>query len=286
MRFFLRSRQFKKTVAIIAIVLALAITVGLFGGFMAPQAGIIGTITAPFQKLNNSIAGTFIDFANNFKSAAELSAQKEELEAEISELKGQLVDYYDILNQNEEYKKYLEIKEQNPDFKFCPSMVTAVDPDDIFGGFTLDSGSINGVSLYDPVITDAGLVGFITEVGLTTSKVSTVLSPSLVCGAYDSRTNDAGALSGTTELALQNQTRFYNLPRTCSVAVGDIIVTSGSGVFPDKIIIGTVSNIASDPISSSLYATITPAVDFESLKNVMVITDFKGQGNELISGDE
>ncbi len=284
MRFFLRSRQFKKTASIVAIVVVLSIIAGLCGGFMSPQAGILGTIAAPFQKLSNSVVGTFADFANNFKSAAELGAQKEELEAEINELRGQIVDYYDILNQNKEYKKYLEIKDQNPDFKFCPAMVTAIDPDDIFSGFTLDAGSLHGVKLYDPVITDAGLVGYITEVGLITSKVTTILSPSLVCGAYDSRTNDAGALSGTTEFATQNLTRFYNLPRTCSVAVGDIIVTSGSGIFPDKLVIGTVNNISSDPISSSLYATVTPAVDFDNLRNVMIITDFNGKGNELISG--
>lgn len=285
MRFFLRSRQFKKILSVVAILLAVCILAGIFGGLMSPQAGIVGIFTAPFQKLSNSVVGAFSVFAENFRSAAELNAEKQELQTEVDALRGQLVDYYDILNENEDYKKYLEIKEQNPDFKFCPAMVTAYDPDDIFSGFTLDAGSLNGVSLYDPVITDAGLVGYITEVGFTTSKVTTILSPSLTCGAYDSRTNDAGALSGTTELATQNQTRFFNLPRTCSVAVGDIIVTSGSGIFPDKLIIGTVSNIASDAISSSLFATVSPAVNFEELRNVMILTGFAGQGNQLISGE-
>lgn len=285
LRFFLRSSRFRKTVSIVAIIIAAAIITALIGGFMAPQAGVLGAIAAPFQTVGGAVASTVSEFLENFRSAAELNNEKQKLEAEVNSLREQLVDYYDKTSENEFYKEYLEIKDNNAEFKFCSAMLIAVDPDDAFGGFVISAGVLNGVQQYDPVITDAGLVGYVTEVGATTSKVTTILDPSLTCGAYDSRTSDAGALSGDTELARKGETRFYNLPRTCSVAVGDIIVTSGSGVFPDKLIIGTVNNIQNDPLSSSLYATVTPAVDFENIRRVMVITDFEGQGNELFSGD-
>lgn len=286
MRFFLRSPQFKKTIAIVAVVLALAIAAGLIGGYMAPQAGIIGSVIAPFQKLGNTVIGAFSELSSNFKSAAELNAEKEKLQSEVNALREQLVDYEQAVNENKFYENYLEIKELNPDFEFYPAQVLSSDPDDLFGGFTVDAGSLSGVSLYDPVITDEGLVGFVSELSATNAKVTTVLDPQLTCGAFDSRTADAGVLSGTTELAVKGQTRFYNLPRTCSVAVGDIIVTSGSGIFPDNLIIGTINNISNDPLSSSLYATVTPTVNFGELKNVMIITSFAGQGNELIDGEE
>lgn len=282
MRFFLRSPQFKKTVAIVAAILALAIAAGLIGGYMAPQAGIIGSIVAPFQKLGNTVMGTLDELSDNFKSAAQLNAEKEMLQSEVNSLREQLVDYEQAINENEFYKDYLEIKELNPDFKFCPAQVVSSDPDDMFGGFTVDTGSLSGVSLYDPVITDEGLVGYVSELSATNAKITTVLDPQLTCGAFDSRTADAGVLSGTTELAQKGQTRFYNLPRTCSVAVGDLVVTSGSGIFPDNLIIGTINNISNDPLSSSLYASVTPTVNFGELKNVMIITSFAGQGNALI----
>ncbi len=249
---------------------------------MSPQASIMGAITAPFQKLGTVIVQTFEEIGDNYDSAAKLNAEKDKLQAEVNKLREQLVDYQSAISDNEFYKDYLEIKDANPDFKFCPAFVTTKDPDDVFGSITIDVGSMDGISLYDPVITDAGLVGYVSQVGVSTSKVTTILSSSLTCGAYDSRTNDAGAISGTVELAGDGKTRFYNLPRTCSVAIGDIIVTSGSGVFPEKLIIGTIDNINHDPLSSSLYATITPAVDLDELKNVMVLTSFAGQGNELI----
>ncbi len=282
MRFFLRSPQFKKTIAIIAVVLALAVAAGLIGGHMAPQAGIIGSVVAPFQKLGNTVMGALDEIGRNFKSAAELNAEKEKLQSEVNSLRDQLVDYEQAVNENEFYKDYLEIKELNPDFKFCPAQVISSDPDDIFGGFTVDTGSLRGVSLYDPVITDEGLVGYVSQLSATNAKITTVLDPKLTCGAFDSRTADAGVLSGTTEMAQKGHTRFYNLPRTCSVAVGDLVVTSGSGIFPDNLIIGTINNISNDPLSSSLYATVTPTVNFEELKSVMIITSFAGQGNALI----
>lgn len=285
MRFFFRSKQFKTALSVVLVVIVLAVLSGLLGGTMSPQAGIIGAVTAPFEKLGTSIVNGFNEMSSNFKSAASLNAENDKLKAEINSLREQLVDYQSAITDNEFYKKYLEIKDANPDFKFCPALVTAKDPDDIYGGFLVDSGSLQGVELYDPVITDEGLVGYVTQVGITTSKVTTILNPSLVCGAYDSRTNDAGALKGDTEYAAVGQTKFYNLPRTCSVAVGDIIVTSGSGIFPDKIIIGTINTIKNDSLTSSLFATVTPAVDFSSLRSVMIITDFDGQGNELTRED-
>lgn len=282
MRFFLRSPQFRKTAIIVAVVLVLTITAAAIGGFMAPQAGLMGAVAAPFQKLGAAISGAWNENAANYQSAAKLNAEKKALEEEVNELREQLVDYQQAINQNKFYEDYLGIKEVNPDFKFCSGMIISSDPDDIFGGFTVDAGSLNGVALYDPVITDAGLVGYVTQVGPSTSKITTILSPSLTCGAFDSRTNDAGALSGTAEFAAKGNTRFYNLPRTCSVAVGDLVITSGNGVFPSGLIIGSVTNIGNDSLSSSLYATIEPAVNFDELTEVMIITSFAGQGNPLI----
>lgn len=285
MRFFFRSPQFKKAVVIVVLVVALAVTVGLIGGYMSPQAGVLGAVAAPFQKLGNAVVDAFNTVVDNYKSAAILNNEKEKLQNEVNKLRDQLTEYEEAVNENEFYEKYLDIKDANPDFKFAPAMVLTYDPDDIFCGFTVGVGSFHGISLYDPVITDEGVVGYISEVGITTSKVTTILDPELVCGAFDSRTADAGVLSGSTEFASQGYTRFYNLPRTCSVAVGDLVITSGSGVFPDGLILGSINNIGSDPVSSSLFATVTPTASIGELKKVMVITEFTGQGNQLTNGE-
>lgn len=271
---------------IVAVVIVFSITVRIIGGIMSPQAGLAGAIAAPFQRLGTTIKNSFEDVGKRWSKGDELARENDQLKKQINELTEQLVDYQTVLGENEFYKDYLEIKDSNPDFVFCPAMKIAGDPDDPFGGFVIDVGTHDGVALYDPVITDAGLVGYITETAFSTAKVTTILNPELNCGAYDTRTDDAGAVAGTRELAVAGKTRLYNLPRSCSVTVGDIIVTSGSGIFPDKLIIGRVENIQNDPISSSLYAEITPSVNFDELRNVMVLTSFDGQGNGLIGNGD
>lgn len=282
MKFFLRSRQFKIFLAVVAAILALSITAGIIGSSMSPQANLVGAVTAPFVKLGTSVKNAIKDANDRWNKGSVLLEENKQLRDEVASLREQLVDYHSAVADNEFYKDYLKLKDENPDFEFCPAMIISTDPDDIYGGFTLDVGTHQGASLYAPVITSEGLVGYITEIGLTTCKVTTILSPSLTCGAYDSRTNDAGAVSGNSTDIKDQCTRLFNLPRTCSVAVGDVIVTSGNGVFPEKLVIGTISKVKSDPITSSLFAVITPSVDFENLRNVMVITSFDGRGNELI----
>ena len=121
-------------------------------------------------------------------------------------------------------------------------------------------------------------MGYISQVGLTTSKVTTILSPQIVAGANDSRTGDTGVISGTADFAAEKKLKFYNLTRDCQIAVGDTVITSGEGLFPDGLLIGTVETIKSDSNTSSLYSTVIPFVDFTDIRNVMVITDFEGQG--------
>ncbi len=285
MRFFFRSRQFKIFLAAVAVIVGFSIIISIFGSYISPQASLGEAFVAPFKSLAATVKRSVDDFYNRFAKADEIVLENDKLKAELNELREKLVDYEGAVQDNEFLKDFLEIKENNPDYQFCPAFVTAIDPDDEFGGFTLDRGLTDGIDLYDPVITASGLVGYVTEVGFSTCKVTTILSPELTCGAYASRTNDAGVISGERSLALEGKTRLYNLSRTCTVAVGDIIVTSGSGVFPAGRIVGTVINIQNDPLTSSLYAVIEPAAELKALKNVMVITSFSGQGDALSVGD-
>lgn len=278
MRFFFRSRKFKIILAVAAALIAVSVACAVIGGKMSPQANIAGTVTAPFRALATKISDGISDFVGAYTEGEELSLKNAELESEIAELREKLADYEQAENENSFYKDYLEIKDKNPSFKFAPATLISRDREDPYMGFTINKGTVNGISANDPVITDAGLVGFISQAGLTTSKVVTVLSPELTAGVLDNRTNDSGALSGSAKLALDGKTRFYNLSRSCNIAIGDYVVTSGEGIFPSGLLIGTIQSIGSDKYNTSIYAEVKPFVDFESLKGVMVITDFEGQG--------
>ncbi len=281
MRFFFRSRQFKIIARGFGRAYSNSRRIGGFaviGGRMSPGANIFGTVTAPFRSLASKISGGISSFVEVYTEGEKLNIKNAELETEISELRKKLADYEQAVSENEFYKNYLDIKDANPSFKFVAATLISRDKEDPYKGFIINKGSVNRSSAYDPVITDEGLVGYIGEVGLTTSKVVTVLSAELTAGALDNRTSDSGVLSGSAELASEGLTKFYNLSRSCNIAVGDYVVTSGEGIFPKGLLIGTVQTIGSDKYNTSIYANVKPFADIDGIRGVMVITEFEGQG--------
>lgn len=284
MRFFFRSKQFK---IILVISLSLLIISGIsfvIGGTISPQANILGTLTAPLRSLATDISNSFSDIGKAFNEGNEIMLENAQLETEINELREQLKDYEKAIGENEFLKEYLELKEVNKDYKFASAKLISIDKDDPYKGFVINRGSLHSIQKNDPVITNAGLVGFVTEVGLTTSKVTTVLSPELVAGALDNRTNDSGLLSGNLEFAEKGFARFYNLSRSCNIAIGDYVVTSGEGIFPEGLLIGTITSIGSDKYNTSIYAEVKPFVNLNEIRDVMLITDFEGQGGIIGEG--
>ena len=278
MRFFFRSRQFKIIAAVFAALIVIAAVTAAVGGRMSPGANIFGTVTAPFRSLASNISGGISSFVEVYTEGEKLNIKNAELETEISELRKKLADYEQAVSENEFYKNYLDIKDANPSFKFVAATLISRDKEDPYKGFIINKGSVNGVSAHDPVITDEGLVGYIGEVGLTTSKVVTVLSAELTAGALDNRTSDSGVLSGSAELASEGLTKFYNLSRSCNIAVGAYVVPSGEGISPKGLLIGTVQTIGSDKYNTSIYANVKPFADIDGIRGVMVITEFEGQG--------
>lgn len=278
MRFFFLSKQFKIIVLIAVALIAISIFCMVLGSRIAPQSDILGTITAPFKSVATFASNSVKDFISAYTEGDELMLKNTELEAEINELRETIVDYEALQKENEFLKNYLEIKEQNPDYKFVPAYKIAGDNQDIYKGFTINKGSVHGISVNDPVITNAGLVGYIDEVGLTTCKVTTVLSPDITLGALGNRTSDSGIVSGAIEFAEKGRTKFYNLSRSCNIAIGDYVVSSGEGIFPEGLLIGEIKAVGSDLYNTSIYAEVEPFANIENIREVMVLTDFEGKG--------
>ena len=285
MRFFFKSRQFKVLLSIFLVLIAVSVTCILIGGKISPQADLIGTISAPFREGITKLSNGISNFFSAYAQGNEIMLENAELESEINRLRQQLADYETKKTENEFYKQYLDIKDQNPDFKFAPANLISRDNTDPYKSFVINKGSLAGISEKDPVITEAGLVGYISEVGLTTSKVATLLAPDVKMGALDNRTSDSGVVSGDFSLIEQGLTKFYNLSRSCNVAVGDFVVTSGEGIFPKGLLIGSIQSVGSDEYNTSFYATVEPFADLDNIRNVMVITDFGGQGGIAVEGD-
>lgn len=264
--------------AVLAVLVAGAVLITLISGAVSPITGAIGAVAKPIEQFIGDITQGAQDFSNKLEQGEKHLLENEKLKEEINDLKGQLIDYETIKKENEFYKDYLEIKDKHTDFEFEEAGILSKNADDPYGSFLINEGSISGISQYDPVITSAGLVGYVIEVFPSYSKVATIKDASLTCGGYDLRTNDIGVVEGTLEQAKEGKTRIKNISKDSTVAIGDMVVSSGGGVFPKGLLIGTIESLHREDYNSSVYGIVKTAVDFENLTRVMVITRFAGQG--------
>lgn len=281
MRFFFRSPQFKKILAVFLALVTIATVLGIIGGTASPGSSILGAVVTPIQKMFTSVSNNLKDRKTALQNGRELMDQNEQLQAEVDRLTEELLQAQEAVRQNEFYKEFLELKEHNPDFQMEPA--TKIDGDNLdpYRGFIIDKGSINGIAQYDPVITASGLIGYVSEVSLSYSKVTTLLSADMKVGGMDKRTADVGVISGSYELARQGFCRIYNLPRTSSVTLGDYIVTSGGGIFPSGLLIGKIEQVRAEENNTSIYAIVKPSVDMSDIREVMVLTYFSGHGTAV-----
>ena len=276
---FFKSRKFKVLIALFIMLIALMLRASWTGGLSPAIEQVAGAVVAPFLKLSSPISDGVSGFFRRYARADEVAQENEALRSEINELRAQLVNYEEYKHENEELRKYLDIeyKEEHPDFEMTPAAVVARDPDSRFYSFTIDKGSLDGVAPYDPVVCADGLVGRVKEVGLTYSKVITILDVEIDVGAYDARTRDIGIVNGSVALAADGRCIMNYLPRESGAAQGDLVVTSGGNLYPKGLVIGKIARLDNAPGNISLYAEIEPTADIRNLTDVMVITSFNGQ---------
>lgn len=281
MRKFFRSFQFKILVIVLAVLLAGGLTAAFTYNGASPVSTIFGTVFEPVHRLTAWISGELNSVGGSFVSSGTYKAENDELKKEIEKYQNELADYEEMRRQNEQYEQLLQIKEQHPDQQYETAIVIGRDSSDPFGGFTINSGSTSGVSVNDPVISGSYLIGIVTEVQPTYSKVRTILDPKINISAYDIRTREEGFVSGTSELAGKGLCALNGLNTASAVSPGGVVYTSGvGGVFPRDLIVGTVTEVRSSESDISSYAVIKPGVDILSLQDVTVITSFDGQNTQ------
>lgn len=122
-----------------------------------------------------------------------------------------------------------------------------------------------------PVIADEGLVGYVISVTNNTSKVQTIIDSSSAVTATISTTEDSIACKGSLEKSMLKATY---IPTTANVSEGDLVETSGmGGIYPKGITIGKIEETIETSNVLDRYAWIKPAVDFNKLETVLVITN-------------
>lgn len=258
--------------------LSLIIVSFRFSSVMSPVRTGIGYVISPMQKGINSVGTSVSRQLDKLKSMNDLLDKNAELERQNAELKMQnsilVQDKYEL----DGLRALYELDQKYADYKKVAARVISKDTNSFYSVFTIDKGTDNGLAVDMNVMAGNGLVGIITEVGKNYSKVRSIIDDSSYVSGMFLKTSDNCDIKGDLELLDSGYIRVESISMNAEVEENYEVVTSNiSDKYLQGILIGYVSNIKVDASNMSKEAYLRPAVDFEHLEEVLIITELKEQ---------
>lgn len=244
-----------------------------------PLNVISGYVLVPVQQGLNLAGSWARERVENLEDLKKVKSENEELKAQVAELtlenNALLQERYEL----QELRELYELDNDYSDLNKIAANVIGKDTGNWFNMFIIDKGSNDGIRVDMNVIADGGLVGIVTKTGPNWAQVRSIIDDMSNVSAMILKNSDLcyvrGDLQMMTEGTMQlNQLRDEN----DEVEPGDKVVTSyASAKYHRGILIGYVNEITTDANNLTKSGSLTPAVDFEHLSTVFIITDLKQQ---------
>lgn len=234
----------------------------------------VGTVTTPVQSFSARASSAIMGFFQRIFKTTDADQENEQLRVRIAQYE-QIEQRLDEAEQeNKRLRALLGYAEEQEFPSYVTARVIAKDPGVWFSIFTINAGRKHGVEENMPVIGAAGLVGRVTEVGATWSKVISIVDTTSSVSVMVERTRDNGMARGLLSGDGSELLELYYLPAGSDLVPGDIIVTNGlGGIFPKGVMIGTVIEVSRQSADAQAgNAILQPAIDFQHIEEVLVLT--------------
>ncbi len=245
--------------------------------FNRPLNVVVGKVIVPFQQGIGKMGGWLSKRSDELEQIRNLLDENARLKEQIAVLTEENIllqqDKYELNN----LRQLMELNEQYEEYKKVGARIIARDSGNWYSSFIVDKGSNQGIEADMNVIAGGGLVGRVTAVGPNWARVTSIISDNSNVSGMTISTGNNLIVSGDLQLMSQGNIRFGQLVDSKNlVAEGDKIVTSNiSDKYLPNLLIGYISSIDRDSNNLTKSGLITPAVDFEHLEEVLIITDRK-----------
>jgi rod shape-determining protein MreC len=271
-----------RLVAIVLVLVSLALITVYFReseeGTLHSAQRIGLSVAMPFEVAGERIARPFRDA---WGWAADLIGAKEEnarLKKEVEELRKDVIRAQTAVAENERIRELLDFVD-GPKFpegfngvatRVVGRPISAYDQEVLVA-----AGSPSGIQRNDPVVTEDGLVGLVTDVTSNGAKVTLLTDQSSAVSALVLESGAAGIVrhgpSDSSALVLDR------VGKDELVAENDLVITAGwqsgqlESLYPRGIPIGTVESVGQQDVDLYKRIQVTPLVDFDSLAEVIVL---------------
>lgn len=234
----------------------------------------LGTIAQPLATLAAKAGDGLSGFSIYFTEVERLREENQALREELDDCKDRIYNAKMLEEENSWLSDYLGLKKEHSDFIFEEAAVIGRESGNYSTVYTLSRGSLHDIEVNMPVVTEDGVVGYITEVGPTWCHAVSMIETASAVGAYVERSGALGLVEGSFELRFDGKCRMVRLAADADIRVGDRVLTSGIGsIYPRGLFVGEVESIEADPNSRTLTAVIAPRIDHATVSKVMIIKE-------------
>jgi rod shape-determining protein MreC len=215
-------------------------------------------------------ASTFVSDVAEYQRLEQRNKDLEEAaaisQAELAQLREKALDY-DRLAALLQYDRF-----GPEDHQYVTCNVIGVDSSGFVTAIRIDCGRRDGVDRLDPVVTELGLVGRITQLSATGAEVLLVTDPNSKVNARLQTTRADGVVEGQ----LGGDLVMSFIPIDAQVNEGDLVMTNGLGqTLPANLIVGKVLSVALAENELYQEARVRSLVDFDKLEIVQVVINFE-----------
>src|SRR5688572_25235865 len=179
-------------------------------------------VQSPVTSISSGISNYFSSISNLRSAQSEndvLKQRVQELELEVREKEG-------LSSENDRLKSLLNLKETGK-YKVLTARVIGRDPSVWFDSSIINRGSLDGVKLNMPVVTDGGLVGRVTAVSPLTAQFDLITRDKSGVGGVVGEVGTSNVLGVVAGTSKRDVVEMKYVPGSVDVQVGQIVYTTG-----------------------------------------------------------
>ncbi len=241
-----------------------------------PLQTAVSYVVVPLQKGMNNLGLWVSDKLDNLPEISDVLEKNEELQSQVDAL----TEENNLLKQEtyelDRLRELYELDNQYSQYSKVGANVIGISSDNWYSSLTIDKGSDDGIQVDMNVVASGGLVGIVTEVGSNYAIVKTIVEDNSYVSGMIIDTNETCIVQGDVELMDSGMVHLGYFASDVTVNDGDKIVTSNvSDKYLQGILIGYATNVTADSNNLTQSGYLIPAVDFNNLQEVLVITDLK-----------
>lgn len=242
----------------------------------APIRQAAADFVSPMQRGVNRIGKAISNRIRNFSDINALIEENARLKEELDQLKYENKMIQQDNHEIETYRSLYELDQKYITYPKVAARIISRDSNSYYSTFTIDKGSNDGIMKDQNVLAGNGLVGIVTEVFSDSAKVRAIIDDANNLSGMFLRSEDTCIVSGNLESITKGYIDISMISLNAEIEENAEIVTSHiSDKYHQGILVGYAVDIKTDASNMAKEAKLIPAVDFEHLETVLIITELK-----------